>query len=169
MTEESAAENYPKAPSIQPEAPAPAGPPPATVSRAVMLMYLSAALGVIGLILAIASRDTIKERLLESNPNIENVDAVVTGTVVFSIVIGLIFIALWIWLAMMVSKGRNWARIVTWVIAGLGAIFAVVALVNPNTALDAVLAVIEGLVDIAVIVLLAMRPSNEFFARRPPA
>jgi O-antigen/teichoic acid export membrane protein len=160
--------SYPKMPSIRPEeaAPAEVGPAPTTVTRAVQLMYASAMLGVIGIIAIFIDRDAIRQRLIDSGTvKTADIDTVVTATIVFSVVIGLVFTALWVWLALMVRKGRNWARIVTWIVAGLSVLSTIVALVNPTSTLSLVITVIGGLVSVAVIVLLALRPSNEFFKR----
>jgi hypothetical protein len=73
---------------------------------------------------------------------------------------------LYILLALQVGKGKNWARIVTWVLASLGVLSGLAALAQPEPALSRILSIIGLLVDIAIIVLLAQRPSNEYFRRR---
>lgn len=156
----------PPAPAIQPEPATPAGPAPTTVVRAVQLMFVSAALGALYTILFVANRDALRAQILEADPNAQNVDTAVNGAVAFSIITGVVFTALWIWLALMVRQGKNWARITTWVLAGLGLLFALFDLINMLNALTATLSIIAGLVDLAIIVLLAMRPSNEYFKPR---
>jgi len=158
--------NYPSAPPIQPEPSAPVGPAPMPVARAVQLMFIGAALSIIGLIVTVANKDAIRDQALEGNPRPEDVDTIVNATLAFSIVLGLIFTALWIGLALMVRRGKNWARIVTWVLAGLGVLFTLPSLFNPLNALSLTLSIIGGLLDVAIIVLLAMRQSNEFFKPR---
>ncbi len=161
-----AGDNYPRMPQARPEdLTSPAVPPPPTVTRAVQVMFASAALGIVAVIVGFATKDSMREQILENDPDIEDIDTVVNVALAFSAVVGILFTALWILLAVMVRKGKNWARITTWVVAGLGLIFSLVALLDPPTALGAILTAITALLDIAVIVLLALRPSNEFFAR----
>jgi len=161
--------NYPSAPPIQPPPEAPVGPAPMPVTRAVQLMFVGAALSVIGLIVTLASTDAIRDQVREDNPNAADVDAIVNTTIAFSVIVGVISTALWIWLALMVRKGKNWARIVTWVLAGIGVLFTVLGLLNPVNGLNLTLTIIGGLLDLAIIVLLATRQSNEFFKPRTPA
>ena len=91
---------------------------------------------------------------------------------VFGLVLGLIFtavFALFVWFAW---KGHNWARIVLWVLAGLGLVFGIIGAgfsasfgVVTLPALE-FLAWIEMLLDAVAIVLLALKPSNEWFRYR---
>jgi hypothetical protein len=83
------------------------------------------------------------------------------------IVVGFLFIAvygLFVWFAW---KGRNWARIVLWVLAGLGIAsgLAGLAVGSPLPFLSA-LGVFQLLLLIAAAVLLALKPSNEWYRFR---
>jgi hypothetical protein len=68
-------------------------------------------------------------------------------------------------LAMQVRKGKNWARIVTWVFAGLGVLGSLGSIVQVAPPLSHVVSIVTGLLDLAVIILLAQRSSNEYFRR----
>jgi hypothetical protein len=79
----------------------------------------------------------------------------------------LIFIAvygLFVWFAW---RGRNWARIVLWVLAGLGIVSGLFGLIvgSPLPFLSA-LGGFQMLLLIAAVVLLALTPSNEWFRFR---
>ena len=67
-------------------------------------------------------------------------------------------------LAIQVRKGKNWARIVTLVLAGLGVLFGVLSLVGDGTGLEKGFRPRRLLLDAGIIVLLAMRPSSQYFA-----
>jgi hypothetical protein len=82
-------------------------------------------------------------------------------------VIGIVFIVLYVLLALQVRKGRNWARIVTWVLAALGVLNALGSLAQPQPGFSRVVGLIAGLIDVAIIVFLLQRPSNEYFRRTP--
>jgi hypothetical protein len=82
-------------------------------------------------------------------------------------VVGFLFIAcyaLFVWFAW---QGRNWARIVLWVLGGLGIIsgLAGLAVGSPLPFLGA-LNVFQLLILIAGVVLLALKPSNEWYRFR---
>ena len=79
---------------------------------------------------------------------------------------GLVFAVLYVLLAIQVRKGKNWARIVTFVLAGLGVLGGLLSLLGDGTGLEKGVGVIVLLVDIAIIVLLALKPSSEYFASR---
>jgi hypothetical protein len=86
---------------------------------------------------------------------------------VFALVLGLVFtavFALFVWFAW---KGHNWARIVLWVLAGLGVAFGLVGVAggSPLPVLTA-LSAFELLFDIVAIVLLALKPSSEWYRYR---
>jgi hypothetical protein len=72
--------------------------------------------------------------------------------------------ALFVWFAW---KGHNWARIVLWVLAGLGLLFAPVTLAagGPLPVLT-FLAGFEALADLIAVVLLALKPSHEWYRYR---
>ncbi len=143
------------------------GPAPAPVENAVRAMFARAALGVLGLIVLLATKSTLKEQIRKNNLDVSaaRLDTLTNSAITIGTVIGLIFIVLYVLLALQVRKGKSWARIVTWVLAGLGVLGAFASLAQAQPALSRVLAILAGLLDIAIIVLLAQRPSNEFFRR----
>lgn len=161
--------------SYQPMPPAPQdGPPPqardprsapSTVRNAVRLMFVLAALG---LIIVFANKDALRTAIADANPgyNTTQLDNAVNAGVTIGAVIGIVLIVLYLLLALQVRKGKNWARIVTWVLAGLGVLGGITNLAQPQAALTKVIAGIELALYIVLIVLLAMGPSNEYF-RKP--
>ncbi len=164
--------------SYQPMPPAPQGGPPPTardprnapptVRNAVRLMFFLAALGVIGLIIVFADKDALRTAVAKANPSDDTtqIDNAVNTAVTVGAVIGIVLIVLYVLLALQVRKGKNWARIVTWVLAGLGVLGGLTNLAQPQAALTKVVAGVELVLYIALIVLLALRPSNEYF-RKP--
>jgi predicted membrane channel-forming protein YqfA (hemolysin III family) len=164
--------------SYQPMPPAPQGGPPpgapgprtapSTVQNAVRLMFAIAALGIIGIIIVFTDKSALRKAIRDANSSYSTSqlnDAVNTAVAVAA-VIAVILVVLYILLALQVRKGKNWARIVTWVLAGLGALGAISNLAQPQAALTKVIAVIELVLYVLLIVFLAMRPSNDYF-RKP--
>ena len=84
--------------------------------------------------------------------------------VVVSIVFGVVFAGLWIMIAVHSGRGRNWARITGTVLGGLYVLSFLGSLLQPSSGVLMAVSVLTVLVVIATIVLLWLRPSNEFFA-----
>jgi uncharacterized membrane protein YcjF (UPF0283 family) len=146
----------------------PRGPAPAGVLLAVRLMFVNVGLGVIGVIFAFALKNQIRDTLRDKYPDYtsSHLDSLVNTAVVVTAVVAIVFIVLYALLALQVKKGKNWARIVTFVFAALGAISALSSLAQNTAALSKVLGIIQGVIDIAIIVLLARGESSNYF-RKP--
>jgi hypothetical protein len=146
-----------------PQQTAPQGPRPQQVSTAVRLMYLRAAIGVVSLIVLFATQDDLKRRIRENSPTLDN--SAVSTALTIGAVFGVVLLVLYVLLAMQVAKGRNWARIVTWVIGGLAILAFLGGLASAATPFYRVLGVLTVLIDITVVALLALGPSNAYFSR----
>ena len=161
--------SYQPMPSAPPPGPPPTrGPAPSTVTLAVRLMFLNAALGLIGVIILFATKDTLRDQLRDKNldKSTSDIDNLVNTAVTIGLVIGIIFLVLYVLLAIQVGKGKNWARITTWVFAGLGVLSALSSLAQTAPALSKTFSLIGGVIDVAIIVLLARSASNEYFRKR---
>ena len=113
--------------------PVPVGPAPASVVNAVRLMFVGAALTLVGFIVAISTKSTIRANIAKKNPDFDSqkLNTAVNATIGVIAVFGIIIVVLFVLLALQVRKGKNWARIVTWVICGLGIISAL-AIARPD-------------------------------------
>ncbi len=142
------------------------GPVPSSVLTAQKLMFIRAGLGLIGLIVALATKGSLKTQIRKNNPDFDaaKLDTAVNVAITFAVVVGLVFLVLYILLALQVGKGKNWARIVTFVLATIGVLGALAGLAQNGTALSKVLALIGGVLDLAVIILLARGESSRFFS-----
>ena len=138
-------------------------PPPVLLT--VRLMLLRSAVSVVSVIVQFATWDDLRRRYLDKHPTVRpgTVDTTLTFAAVFSIVL-LLFYA---FLAFQVRRGANWARIVTWVIAGLGIIGALVSFGEPDSPLSRTLGIVIGFIDLAVVVLLLLPESNRYFVPEP--
>ncbi len=159
------ADGYGQMPAEQPTGPASRGPAPAPVLTAVKLMFVRAVLGLLSLLTLFATKSSLKAQILKANPTADTskIDTLLSAAIGVSVVIGLVFVVLYVLLALQVRNGRNWARIVTWVVAGLGVLSGLASMMQPAPALTRVLTLIAVVLDIAVIVLLAQRPSGAYF------
>lgn len=157
-------------PSMAPapwETPAVQGPPPSTVVNAFRLILVQAALSLVNIVVALLTTDAIREQVRSSSPTLDQsmVDAAVGVAIAMAVVFGLIGIGVWILVAFKVRAGKNWARIVTFVFAGLGLLSGLASFAQPAAAASHLLAVVALAIDIALIVLLTRGPSAEYFRK----
>jgi hypothetical protein len=147
---------------------APAGPPPETVKRATWAMYAALALSLISVIVTVSDASGYKDAIRRANVGRANidVDSVYTAAVAFSIVLTVLVSALYIVLALNLLRGRNWARITTYVVVGIFILLGLLNLRADAPGLTRVLQVLVLLANIATLVLISLRPSSQFFASR---
>lgn len=147
---------------------APIGPAPKAVANAAMLMLVGAGVGLIGIILSYADKSALRKAIIKKNPTFDTakVNTAVNAGLASATVVGVIVLLLYVWLSRQLLKGKNWARIVTWIIAALGLLAALTAVGTTVPALTRVFDLIAGVIDIAIIALLLQKPSNAFFRRR---
>lgn len=146
----------------------PKGPPPGSVVNAVRLMFVIAALGVIGLLVFIATKDELRTAIRDNDSGLSSheVNVAVNAAVAIAVTVGLILIVLYVLLALQVRKGKNWARITTWVFSGLGLLGALSNLARPGASLTKVVAGVELIAYVALIVLLSVGASSTYFRKR---
>ena len=158
------------APMPPPPEPLPGVPAqaPNAVRNAVLLMYIRAGLGVLAIIVTLATKNSLHSVIRDQHPDYspERVNQLANNAVTASVVIGIVFLVLYVLLAIQVARGRNWARVVTWVVSGLG-VLGLLSVFGESSAASKIVGVVSGLLAVAVIVLLAMAPSNEYFAAGP--
>lgn len=161
--------NYPSMPAAPPPQPAVAGAPPPPVANAVKLMFTRAGLSLLSMLVLIGTKSSLEDQILKSNSNFtrDEVNTAATVAITVGSVIGLVVIGLYILLALQVRKGKSWARIVTWVLAGLAVLSGLAAFAQPAPVLSRLVGLVTLVVDVAIIVLLALRPSSEYFRRTP--
>jgi hypothetical protein len=148
-----------------PVAPPAEQPPP--IRTAVRLMYVGAALSVLGVLLALGTRDEMRDQIIEDRPELSQSEldtAVNVGTALI-VVGGLIGVGLWLWMAYANGQGRSWARIVATVLGGLNVLFTLLGL--PSATAVSVVFSLVGLVLAAAILILLWRPeSSRFYEAR---
>jgi hypothetical protein len=153
---------YAPAPSAQGPAPQVAPPRPDSVRFGVGAFVANLVLGLVGAVVTFASLDSLIDDELAGS-GVELSEDAVQAVLLVSAVIGLLFVALealFIWFAW---NGRNWARIVLFVLGGLGIISGLSAMAQPTTGFLTALSVCQMLLAIAGIVLLARRESSEWY------
>ena len=175
--------NAPPAPSAQypgygpaPSAPTGFGAPPAlerpfAVRAGIGAFMASLILGVIASIVLFTSFDSLVQQTL-ATPGVDPSlgEEFIRSTLVAGAVIGLIFVALeamFIWFAW---NGRNWARIVLWVLGGLSVVSGLASFgmgsAPAGSGFLTAMNVFSLLLTIAGIVFLALKPAHEWYRYR---
>jgi hypothetical protein len=147
---------YPTAPQGQTwGAPSAPSERPTTVKAGIAAFLANIALGVIGLLLTFTGMDSYRAQLADGTGlTADQVSAIASATIGVSVVVMIAFLVV-IWFAW---KGHNWARIVLWVLGGINVLFGLL-----GAAALTFLSAIAMLLLVAGMVLLALKPSNEWY------
>ncbi|MBW4715850.1 hypothetical protein [Saccharothrix obliqua] len=137
----------------------PALPVPKEVQISFWIWIAGAALSVLGSLLALTQRDAIAQVLRESPQSRglspDEFDAAVTASILFAVVIGLVFAGLYVLFAFKARAGRNWARVVLTVLTAL----SLLALVTGAS----VSGLLTSLASVVAVVLLYMPNAKAYF------
>jgi hypothetical protein len=146
---------------------APTTAPPASLLAAVKLMYVGAGLSLLAMFFALATRSQLRDQLIEEDPEqgAEELDRAVDMASGVSVVIGLISVGLWLWMAQSNHRGEAWARIVATVLFGLNIIVTSYNLTQ-TTGFGVVINVIAIVLSGAILWLLYRKDSNAYYASR---
>lgn len=158
--------DYPGGAAQWPVAPA----RPKTVTRAMQFMYAGAALSLVNLILGAADPSAYKTAVRKAFPNYTQaqVDNAANGLVTVAIVVGLIGVGLWLWMAWANGRGRNWARILSSVFFGIATLGLVANLAQHSPATSLVVTLVEWLAGLGAIVFLWNAQSSAYFHAPKP-
>jgi hypothetical protein len=159
----------PHNPYAAPYAPGPPPPRPGSIDLAVTLMRVGAALSLLGLVLVFfmgdVMRETVEKSIRDSGAEVtpDAVDAAVAVGTGFAVVVGLIGVALWLWMAHMNGKGRGWARILATVFFGFFVLSTLVSLAQPAPGLSRVATFVQLALGAVIVVLLWKKESSAYY------
>lgn len=139
--------------------------PPVTVQRAIRLMYGGAATSTVYLIAALATMGSLKSALVNANKTAKHpltasqINGEATGYIIYVVFVGLVAIALWLWMARMNGQGKNWARVTATVLFCLWTINTIGTVTQTRLILAMVFPVIAWLFGLGAVFLL-WRPDS---------
>jgi hypothetical protein len=139
---------------------------PESVLTAVKLMYAGAALNLVSLIIGLTQKDAIQKAVLAQNPayTASQINTAANVLFVFSIIVGLLGVGLWLWMASANKKGQTWARVVSTVLFGLNTLGLVFIMVGAAYAtIQKVVGVLIWLVGLGAVVFLWRSDSSAYF------
>lgn len=130
--------------------------PPTSVQRSFQLWVAAVVVGVLGSVFSLATSATAADGYLAA------------GGVV-GVVIGLLFLAALVYLALRMRLGENWARTALTVLGGISAVFTVVGVLLSAGlgvalgALSTVLSLVQAALIVGAILLSYQAPANAYF------
>lgn len=150
------------------QAPPPTRPPmPTSVQTAVRLMYVGAGLSFIELLVGLATISSVKSAIKKAYPHYtaSQVHSLEVTSVGVGVLVGLISIGLWLWMARASANGRNYARIAGTVFFGLNSLFLVLSLARPHASLGLVFNLLVWLAGLGAVIMLWRSDSGAYFSQ----
>jgi hypothetical protein len=143
-----------------------------TVFAAVRLMYVGAAVQVVGLLTLLLTLGSIKAAIMRQDPALTAAQwhAVVSAHIVPDTIGEPIAAVVWVWLAWASGRGCRWGRVVFVVFLALTTLSILLSLAQGSAVFAPVATGVAGvlwLVGIATLVLLFHRRSGSYFGRSP--
>jgi hypothetical protein len=143
---------------------------PSSMRTAVMLMRAGAVVSLIGIVVTLLTlatlKDDIRSSLAHNSPTYtqSDVDTFYKTAVALSVILGLVAIGLWLWMASMNGKGRSWARIVATVLGILNVLsFLSTVTVGNATASSLVFALVNVVIGVTTLVFLYRPESTAYY------
>ena len=139
--------------------------PPRPVRTAVKLMYTGAALSAVGVVLELVAIGSVRSAIKKADPSLTSAqihNAEVFG-VAFAVIIGLIGIGLWVWMAWANGRGKSWARVVASVLFGLNTVFLLLAFARPHVGIGLILDLLVWLCGLGTIIMIWNKESSGYY------
>jgi hypothetical protein len=143
-------------------------PAPPSVQTAVRLMYAGAVISAVTFILGLTTLGNLKHTIRTQHPQYtaSQVNAAADSSIALVVIVGLIGIGLWVWMAWANKKGKNWARITGTVFFGLYTLDMILGLsVRSGAVASVVVGFVVWLIGLGTVIMLWRRESSEFFNR----
>jgi hypothetical protein len=139
---------------------------PASVQNAVRLMYAGAVLSVVVLAAAVLTVGSVRTAVHNAFPSYSasRVRSAAMVVVVTDVVVQVITVGLWLWMAVANKAGNGWARVVASVLFGLNTLLLLLSFARPHASIGAVLNLLIWLVGLGTIILLWRKESSQYFA-----
>jgi hypothetical protein len=145
-------------------------PTPNSVQTAVRLMYAGAGLSFIELLVGLVTISSVKAAIIRAYPHYttSQVHSLEVASIGIGVLVGVISIALWLWMARANAAGRNYARITGTVFFGLNTLFMLGSLARPHASLGLVFNVLVWLAGLGAVIMLWRRESAPYFSQPRP-
>jgi hypothetical protein len=144
--------------------------PPPSVTGAVRVMYAGAAASVISVIAGLLASGSVKSQIRAARPDLTaaQVSAYAEFDLVSVLIIGLIGIGLWIWLARMCRDGRRVVRVAGTILFGVDTLLQAFGFREPITFAARIPGLLVWLIGLVAVVLLWRRDAADYFNAEEP-
>lgn len=157
--------------------PATSNAQPASILAAVKVMYAGAVASAVFAVLGFTQRGVVRDALAKDNatrpPNKrytdQQLDSFTSNSITFSVVLGLICVLLWVWMARANRRGRSWARTISTVLAGLGVLSFVFSVASAGSIIGKVIGAIVAALGVIAVYLLWRPDSRQFYDEQTQA
>ena len=152
--------------TMPPESNGAAAPrPSSSILAAVKLMQVGAGLSLLGMLFGLTTRGPMRDQLIEDNPDMTTgeLDRAVNVETGVGVVIGLIAVGLWLWMAQTNGRGLAWARIVATVLFGLNIVLTLYN-VSQTTGFGVVINIVSIVLAGAILWLLYQKDASEYYS-----
>jgi len=139
---------------------------PQSVVRAAQVMYVGIAASLVGIVIDLLMRHSIRTAIVQHSPNLTptKVSNAYHAELILLVVFGLIGAGLWLWMARSCLAGKNWARVTSTVFFGLDTVSLVLgASVVSGGGLTRLYGIVVWVIGLIAIILLWRRSSSEYF------
>jgi len=87
-------------------------------------------------------------------------------SIIFAVIVGVIAIGLWLWMARANQAGHSYARITGTVFFGLNTLFLFLSLAQPHASVGLIFNVLVWLVGLGAVIMLWRKESGPYFSQR---
>jgi hypothetical protein len=164
-------QQYPGGPgSAEPGPPAGPASAPQSVIRAARAMYAGAAASVIGIVIDLLMRHTIRAAIIAHRGKMTTaqVNTSYHAELAVLVIVGLIGAGLWLWMARGCLAGKSWARVTSTVLFGLNTLSVIIgAAAAPGGGLTRLYGVVVWVIGLIAVIFLWQRASSDYFRAAP--
>jgi hypothetical protein len=141
------------------------GPPPSVV-MAVRLMYAGAVVSALSLIVGLLTVGSLRNSLHKAQPSLtpSELHNLQTVVVVGSVLIGVISIGLWVWMALLNKAGKSWARVVATVLFGLDTLFLLLGVARAGAAAGTLVSILTWLIGLGAVIYLWRKDASAYIS-----
>jgi hypothetical protein len=139
--------------------------PPRSILAAVKIMYVGAVLSAVGVVLGVVTIGSLRAAIYRAHPlmGAHRVHSLEVQDVSIIVVVGVLGIALWLWMATANKAGSSRARTIATVIFALNVIAVLIDLIRPVAMASKIAGVVICLAGLAAVVLLWQRDSSQYY------
>jgi hypothetical protein len=131
-------------------------------------MYAGAIVSAIIFVLDLLTVNVTRTALKKAYPNYtaHQISTLVTADLVVGVIVGLVSVGLWVFVARACLRGRNWARMTGTVLFGLDTLFILLSLTRFKGGLSVLIGLVVWLIGLGAVVMLWRKESSAFFAQQ---